>query len=275
MTQVLNLYLDESGSRRPDRYPNKTHNPKWFGIGGILLKEEDKPLVEKLHNIFCNKYNLDIKQVYLHSHEIRQKQESFAFLNEISEGDYVRFMNDLSSMLIKMPVIGIGCVIDQAGYHNRYQEKYRDDIWLLCKTAFSICVERAAKYALEQNKKLRVFVERANKHDDKILESYYSSLKIDGMPFNDNKMVKYQPLKKTDFQKVLYEFKIKYKKSISTQIADLYLYPICRGGYDAAYRPYQILLEARKLINQNIDGSKIDEIGIKYSCFETVDKIKA
>jgi hypothetical protein len=178
-------------------------------------------------------------------------------------------------MLKKMPVIGIGCVIDQAGYHERYQDRYRDDIWLLCRTAFAICVERAAKYAKLKKHVLRVCIERADHSTDRMLESYYNELKNEGMPFNEKQMGKYCPLLQNEFSDILHEFKPKYKQSISMQIADLLLFPICKSGYESNYRPYKMLEENNKLINQNVDKSKLEELGIKYSCFENVVKIKA
>lgn len=48
------------------------------------------------------------------------------------------------------PVIGLACVIDWPGYNKRYAEKYAENRWMLCKTAFSVVVERAAKFAISK-----------------------------------------------------------------------------------------------------------------------------
>jgi hypothetical protein len=55
------------------------------------------------------------------------------------------------------------------------------------------------------------------------------------------------------------------------QMADLYLYPICRGRYEAAYHPYRIMQDERKLIDVTLEKDAVAECGIKYSCFELVD----
>ncbi len=47
------LYMDESGSRDPDRHPRqKSEVPDWFGIGGILVKASDKPGIEATMDAF-------------------------------------------------------------------------------------------------------------------------------------------------------------------------------------------------------------------------------
>jgi len=267
MVKTMELYIDESGSRMPNCDPTKEHNPKWFGMGGILFNEEDKIIVEQFHKEFYLGQNLS-KDVHLHSYEIRRKQGNFVFLKEYCPDKLRAFMEDLSNMLIKVPVFGIGCVIDQKGYHNRYQDQYRKDIWWLCKTAFSICVERAAKYAKLKGRMLRVNVEKSDPNTDKKVEQYYKDIKESGMPFSNQNMRKYNPLDISDFKEILYDFKLKQKQSISMQVADLFLYPICRGGYEGDYKPYRVLEQGQKLINQNVDTLKIEEIGIKYSCFE-------
>lgn len=43
MKPLLHLYIDETGSRRPDRKPNE-QPPKhdFFAMGGLLINEEDE-----------------------------------------------------------------------------------------------------------------------------------------------------------------------------------------------------------------------------------------
>ena len=52
------------------------------------------------------------------------------------------------------------------------------------------------------------------------------------------------------------------------QIADLYLYPIAKGGYDPTYRPYVELMEAGRLIDAKFNEADRPLLGIKYSCFD-------
>jgi len=70
----------------------------------------------------------------------------------------------------------------------------------------------------------------------------------------------------------LYEFKTKQKTSPMAQLADLYLWPICMGGYHASNRPYQRLTDDGKLINCHIKEDERPMLGSKYSCFENVER---
>src|SRR6201999_2145676 len=96
--------------------------------------------------------------------------------------------------------------------------------WLLCKTAFSVVVERAAKFSIRNDGKLRVFPERGDAVVDKTTLRYYEELKSQGMPFSAGTSEKYAPLSGEDFRKTLYDFKTKKKTSPLAQLADLYLW---------------------------------------------------
>ena len=75
------------------------------------------------------------------------------------------------------------------------------------------------------------------------------------------------------FEKPLLDIRFKYKTSPMSQFADLYLWPICMGGYHAGNRPYQRLLNDGKLIETHVDSSALDKLASKYSCFENVSKV--
>ena len=152
---------------------------------------------------------------------------------------------------------------------TRYREKYKRQRWALCKTAFSIVVERAAKHALMRDRKLRVYVERCSKKDDRIVQEYYDSLKADGLCFNPATSSKYDPLTSGHFGATLYEFRTKKKSTRLTQTADLFLWPMCIGGYHQKNRAYSNLWKAGKLIDTQIRPDEIGTIGIKYSCFDS------
>ena len=139
---------------------------------------------------------------------------------------------------------------------------------MLCKTSFSIVVERAAKYADAQGYKLKVFPEKCSKKEDKILKSYYDSLKSDGTPFDSSSSGVYQPLQAEDLSRVLYEFKLKEKSSPLVQFADLILWPITIGGYNKNNRSYKHLYESKKLIDCLYSSDECKYLGIKYSCFD-------
>jgi hypothetical protein len=177
--------------------------------------------------------------------------------------------------LSQSPVIGIACVIDRGGYNIRYKEKYGSERWQLCKTAFNILVERSAKYASEQEYKLRILPEKCNRKEDRSLQKYYEDLKSNGLPFNPSTSSQYAPLKSQEFQKILYEFKLKEKSSPLVQLADLYLWPMAMGGYHQENITYKKLLKDKKLIDCLISEEDIPQQGIKYSCFELIHDLSS
>ena len=179
-------------------------------------------------------------------------------------------MRELSTFLTSIPAIGLACVIDRPGYNERYTLKYGRNKWLLCKTAFSIAVERAAKYALAAGAKLNVYVERCNRTDDRKIADYYRDLKNSGAPFDASNSQKYGPLGGEEYKSVLYDLKLKSKTSPLIQIADMYLWPMCMGGYHRSNKPYVMLRDSGKLMDVVCEASRTTELGIKYSCFESV-----
>ena len=53
----------------------------------------------------------------------------------------------------------------------------------MCKTAYSILIERAAKYADREDRKLEVYFEQAGKKEDRNILIYTKELKVHGSPF--------------------------------------------------------------------------------------------
>ena len=96
---------------------------------------------------------------------------------------------------------------------TRSKQLYFDAPWQLCKTAFSVVVERAAKFARSMDLRLRVHPERCNKPEDALLKSYYAAMKADGMPFAKDNSGKYAPLTAEQLTETLYEFATKQKTS--------------------------------------------------------------
>jgi hypothetical protein len=161
-------------------------------------------------------------------------------------------------------------VIDRPGYNSRYLEKYGRNRWSLCKTAFAVAVERATKFAIRSGRRLRVLIERSDRKTDGWIRDYYEDLKVAGAPFADETSQKYAPLASEDFTKSLYELRLKNKSSPMIQIADLYLWPMCIGGYDPANRPLVRLKNDRRLIDCVLSEQAIGLEGIKYSCWDLV-----
>ena len=102
---------------------------------------------------------------------------------------------------------------------------------MLSKTAFSVVVERSAKFARTRDSKLRIYPERCNKEEDLNLRNYDEELRRVGMPFGMETSDKYGPLSVEEIAATLYEFAIKFKISPMVQLADLFLWPICMGHH--------------------------------------------
>lgn len=271
MAKVINFYMDDSGTRHPDRNPGKraAHGYDWFALGGVLVKQEDENEARRLHQEFCEDWGIDYP---IHSVAIRGTTDDFSWIKELQKAEADEFYEDLYQLMRNCPVLGLACVVDRPGYNARYREKYGPQRWALCKTAFNVAIERAAKYARSQGYRLRVAPERCNRPEDALLKSYYDALKKDGLPFAKETSEKYAPLTLNDFQTTLYEFKPKYKSSPMAQLADLFVWPICMGGYHASNRPYKRLIEDKKLIECVIPEADWPVLASKYSCFDGVQR---
>lgn len=269
MPNVMNFYMDDSGTRHPDRKPGRipAHGHDWFGLGGILIKEKDEDDARDLCCAFRKRWELSVP---LRSADIRSKSSGFAWLGTSPEKSEA-FLEELYQLMADLPVVGIACVIDRPGYDHRYKKRYEGSRWMLCKTAFSVAVERAAKYARGGGLNLRVLVERGDKKTDRNILGYYEALRAEGMPFNPETSGKYAPLSADELRETLYECAIKNKSSPLIQIADLYLWPICIGGYAPDNRPYRRLKDDEKLIDCLLPAEAIPTQGIKYSCWELAE----
>ncbi|WP_123147816.1 DUF3800 domain-containing protein [Mesorhizobium delmotii] len=264
----IHLYLDDSGSREPDREPKEKRRDEmdYFALGGILINEEDVDELYSRHKTFCQQHGISYP---LHSWAIRGGRGDFGWLKK-PEAAY-EFLGDLQRMLLALPVIGIAAVIDRPGYVARYRDRYQDQLWFMCKTAYCILIERAAKYARSQDRKLRVFFERAGKAEDRDLVAYTRILKTQGMPFDGANSANYGSLTAQEFKDIVRgEPRGKTKATPMLQIADLYLYPMAKGGYDPSYRPYKALMEHKRLIDAHLPPEELASRGIKYSCFDRV-----
>jgi hypothetical protein len=81
MPEKYLLYFDDTGSRDPDRNACIPRHDKMdcFGLGGILIKEEDIEAILQKHKSFCAEWNIDYP---LHSSKIRGGQGKFGWLKK-------------------------------------------------------------------------------------------------------------------------------------------------------------------------------------------------
>ncbi|WP_271583275.1 DUF3800 domain-containing protein [Bradyrhizobium sp. CCBAU 45389] len=271
VSNVINFYMDDSGTRHPDHKVGKRagHGYDWFALGGVLVADSDEALAREMHETFCRRWGLTEP---IHSVEVRSRTKGFLWLERRPQRDRDIFYEELYQLMMGSPVVGLACVIDRPGYNARYREKYGRERWSLCKSAFTISVERAAKYARERRCRLRVMPERCNKAEDRVLKGYYENLKKDGPPFDPNTSEKYRPLSPQEFSETLLEFAPKMKSSPMAQMADLYLWPICMGGYNPDCRPYERLKSDGKLIEYHLSREDWPNLGSKYYCFDGPEK---
>lgn len=88
------------------------------------------------------------------------------------------------------------------------------------------------------------------------------------MPFATDSSSKYAPLGPEELKFRLLDLDFKKKSSPMMQLADMYLYPLSRSGYDQLYRPLKMLREHKKIIDLVLPEEDIPHCGVKYSCFD-------
>lgn len=260
--------MDDSGTRAPNRKPLLFDSRKYefFALGGVLVNEEDEGPVRAAHQELCDRWSISYP---LHSVEIRHSSRAFSWLKKETR-EYQKFMADVSRFLTTIPVVGLACVVDRPGYDARYREKYGRRQWHLCQTAFSIVVERAAKFALSVGRKLRVMPERGSPADERRIRTYFEEMRTNGPPFDRQSSSPYSPLCAEELRETFYELRFKRKSSPLAQIADLYLWPMAIAGYDGGNRAHGLLKSAERLIESRLPAEQWAERGTKYSCFEFV-----
>lgn len=264
----LCFYVDDSGPRDPDRKPDRANMPDWFGVGGILVREADADNCNNAIRAFRSRWP-EMGDTPLRSYDIRNMTKGFRWLAAMSIERRTQFMDELGEMLCTLPVLVHGCVVDRPGYNARYRIKYGPRRWMLCKTAFKIAIERAAKVAISKGERLRVYVERSDAPTEKRFEQYFDSLREAGLPFDPALSAKYAPLMQVQLKRTLYEFRIKTKESLLMQVADLVLWPICQQPYNSEHRALAMLRDRGKLLDA-MCTTENGLLGIKYSCFDQI-----
>jgi hypothetical protein len=233
---LIYLYLDDSGSRKPDRGITAKASPyDYFAIGSFMVDAENDEPLKACVTSFLVDWSI---QGALHSTAIRNHRRNFAWLGEADRDRCVAFYSALSSLILSLPITIVGCVIDRNGYNLRYRDLYGDHRWRLCKTAFSITAERAARFAVNRGRRLKIICEMSGGAEDLTIRNYYRNLRTQGMPFSSEGSAKYHPMSVAELRAAIIDLEFKNKESRGLQIADLVLYPIARGGYDPEYRPF-------------------------------------
>lgn len=200
----------------------------YFALSGILIDEENIGSLIASYREFTKKWNITAP---LHSTRIRGRRKAFTWLGRDAKKEQ-EFLGELETFIIGLPITSIACVIDRPGYVRRYTERYIKP-WLLCKTAFGILIERAAKYASSLGARLDIYFEQAGEQEDRDIQSYARALKNEGMPFDAVSSGVYQGFRPDDFKSIVIGEPNRVTKQVPMmQVADLVLYPMVKGGYD-------------------------------------------
>lgn len=260
------LYFDDSGSRHPDKKPDKARIGRdWFALGGYMVRKEDDQLIRDRHAQIVERWGV---RSPFHMTDMLSNQKGFSWLGRISAVECDRFWREYVSFLAGLPVVGIACVISRPGYLARgYLEQYGKDKWLLCRSAFDITVERSVKFARLNDRQLKVVFE-SDPGVNETMKGYFGSLKAEGLAFDKGRSGKYKPLSQEDFADTLLSISHKPKAHPMLQIADSYIYSIARQKYDSRFWIHRHLRDARKLANFVLPNEHLPEMGIKYYCFD-------
>jgi hypothetical protein len=264
---LLHLYIDESGSRHPDKAGVQSkRGDDWFSIGGVLIEQEREAAAKAHLAEFKGKWPQI--RVPLHMTDMNSEKKGFAWIGKLDDERRTKFWTDLRTMLALVPVAGAACVIDRPGYNARgYGSRAGDAKWLLCRSAFDILIDRSAKFAKSRGRRLRVFYERSDPTTDQRVESYFQNIRDNGLAFDANTSARYRPMPQAELKELLLDIEGKPKENRIMQIADSYIYAISRGSYNRKFHVYRRMLEAGKLITSQVPGEDAAILGIKKYCF--------
>lgn len=268
-TPTFHLYIDDTGTRCPDK---RTEQPRkdgmdHFAFGGYIVPAEDATLIDEMHYTLMTEFGVTGP---LHSTAIRGRKAAFSWLRDATNPQVASFYERLNQFVIDSPIIATACVVHRPGYMNRYVELYGRNRWKLCKSAYSILLERACKFAKANDRKLAVYVEHTGRKEDAAIKGYHRGIYENGMPFNEGTSSVYSPMECSDFQNLLLKNpKFMTKASPRIQLADLIAYAVAKGQYDPGYRAYKELRDRKMLIDDWLsDEQAVLEAGIKRYCFD-------
>ena len=267
-TPSFQLFIDDTGTRAVDRpsTPRREDGLDHFAMGGLLIQAEEAKLMEARLIELRKRHNITAP---FHSSPMRSRKKAWAWLgSEPERAD--RLMRDLTAFLCSVPGYATAWVMPRPGYEARYFGRYsKEQRWALCKSAYTILVERAAKLAAREGRQLAVYVEQCGPKEDGAVRAYHTALRDEGMLFDPGTSGRYSPLGAADFKAILLEEPKFFTKELPLgQVADLLLYPLVKGRYDPSYRPYRDLVAAARLLDFALAEEDRATLGTKYYCFD-------
>lgn len=268
---VYHLYVDDSGSRMLNRLSVDADAwPQWFALGGLMVKEEDEEACKAAYEAFYARWPQMTGP--LHLTDMLATKKKFAWLGTLGPQDARRFWDDYHATLASLPVIGQACVVHRPGYRDRgYGSREGDAKWDLCRTAFNILIERAAKIAATDGRRLRVKYEGSDRDADHALRTYWALLKgARGLGFNATNAAKYDPFPPEKLAATLIDLERKDKKSKLMQLADSFVLSLSRGRYQKDFSTLLAIKQAGIISDDIVGPERATAEGVKYSCFDGV-----
>ncbi|MDE3808843.1 DUF3800 domain-containing protein [Sinorhizobium meliloti] len=262
------LYLDESGSRHPDKNSGLPARSDWFALGGYLVRQEDKSEVRERRQAIADKWAVTVP---FHITDMINERGKFSWLGRRTQRERDEFWSEYREFLATIPVVGIACVIDRAGYAARGYAKKHEDRWLLCRSAFDIVVERSAKFAISRERTLNIVFE-SNVAMNSVVEGYFENLRKNGLEFDGGNSGKYAPLLQEQFERTLTSIENRPKNNKLLQVADSYVYAIARRAYDRKFDIYRRLVDDNRIIDCLLSKDEANALGVKYYCFDRKNK---
>lgn len=139
---------------------------------------------------------------------------------------------------------------------------------IIRKSAFSIVIERSAKFAASRDGTVMVYFEKAGKKEDKLIKKYFEELRSQGLPFNPNKSNKYSPMSSTQLSQLLRGIEGKPKSNPMIQLADLCLYSVAISRHKPNNQAFLTLKSSNRLADCFLQIHQLETLGIKYYCFD-------
>lgn len=256
------LYLDDIGSGTPGLKDDFAV----FGLGGCLMKRSDEPTILKTLRQFKQKWGIKL-DIPLHGSEIRSRKERYRWLRN-DEEECKQFKNELLEMVLSLPVVVHGCIVDRVGYYKRYHQKYSRNPWNMRKSAALIILERSAKYVQSLGgRSLTVTFELCGKAEDTLFRQCYNDLRNQGNQFDQSNSAKYKPADaaalSTILSPTLYAFN---KDNELLQIADACLFPLATSRSGKPNAAFEGFKSRKMLIDELVSEPLV--MGAKFYCFD-------
>lgn len=256
------LYVDDIGSGTP----GTRDEFEYFGLGGVIVNRSDEGAIRRLIREFKKEWNID-ESVPLHGAEIRAMKERFHWLSKLDQEELVRFKTGIMELLMSMPIVVHGCIVDRERYYSRFYKTYERGTWNMRKSAAAILLERSIKFVRSLGgNSLSVYFELCGSAEDSIFKTVYAEFRDQGHPFDRGNAEKYAPLEATEAAGLLYEKPFGRKKDNELlQVADLCLFPLATSRNGKPNKAFERFVNEKKLVDTQVDDSTMF---VKFYCFD-------